>query len=117
MEKVLWPATGMIKHSVFNHSYADLEAGKESPRQIVPLLLDVLRPESVVDVGCGPGLWLSVFQELGVKNIFGVDGSWIQRDELQIPPDRFRPVDLTKPFAKAIDQKFDLLLALEVAEH
>lgn len=31
--------------------------------------------ESVVDVGCGTGVWLSVLKEKGVKTIQGYDGN------------------------------------------
>lgn len=36
-----------------------------SARVIVPLLIADLHPQSVVDVGCGDGSWLSVFKAVG----------------------------------------------------
>ena len=83
------------------------------------VLYDLLRPlysfESVVDIGCGNGVWLSVFQEKGVKTILGVDGSYVDQSQLRIPGESFHPHDLTKPFK--LDKRFDLAISLEVGEH
>ena len=35
----------------------------QAARVIVPLVVDLVRPQSVVDVGCGTGGWLWHFQE------------------------------------------------------
>jgi len=84
-------------------------------RATVPLIMDALRPASVLDVGCGTGAWLSVFAALGVADILGVDGPWVPAAQLLIPEDRFQRVELEKPLA--FGRKFDLVLCLEVAEH
>ena len=70
---------------------------------------------SAVDIGCGVGTWLSVLQEMGVKDIQGIDGSWVDQNMLVIPKDNFLEDDLTK--AKKITRRFDLAVCLEVAEH
>ena len=86
-----------------------------SAEAVVPLVLELLPVRSVLDVGCGDGSWLSVFQKLGVDDILGIDGEYVTGDLLQIPQDRFRAVDLTKPFS--VGRVFDLAISLEVAEH
>jgi SAM-dependent methyltransferase len=86
-----------------------------SARRIVPLLQDMMQIDSVVDVGCGNGSWLSVFQELGVARILGVDGDWIETERLLIPTDCFRRVRLEHELG--IGEHFDLAVSLEVAEH
>ena len=43
---------------------------------IVPLVLSLLT-RSVFDVGCVLGTWLSVFEESGVKGVFGIDGDHV----------------------------------------
>ena len=83
--------------------------------EVVPLVLDLVRPRSVIDVGCAMGEWLSVFREHGVEDFHGVDGDYIQRDALLIPQDRFSSCDLTK--AIDVQRRFDLAVSLEVAEH
>lgn len=94
---------------------AHQDGARRSARVIAPLVVELLRPKSVVDVGCGVGVWLSVFKEQGVEDIYGVDGEYVNRQALEIPVERFLPFDLTKPLA--LKRQFDLVVSLEVAEH
>ena len=72
--------------------------------------------ESVVDVGCGTDVWLSVLKEKGVKTIQGYDGNWVlDAEALAIPRECFSAVDLNKSFE--VDRRFDLAMSMEVAEH
>lgn len=87
----------------------------KNARLIVPLVMEMLRPESVVDFGCGPGAWLRVFVENGVNVIRGIDGDYIDPSTLLIDQAHFSPADLTKPII--LDRKYDLALCIEVAEH
>ncbi len=91
------------------------EGSRQSAREIVPLILELIQPERVIDVGCGAGIWLSVFQEYGVEDVWGIDGDWVDTRMLQIPEERFFPFDLKKPFQ--LDKQFDVVMSLEVAEH
>jgi SAM-dependent methyltransferase len=96
--------------------YSDHEAGsRKSAAKIAPILIDLVRPTSVVDVGCGVGTWLAEFARLGTATIRGLDGDWVPREQLQIPADRFTPADLATP--PALGERFDLAICLEVAEH
>ena len=96
--------------------FNDLQAGsKQSATEIVPLILELLKPSSVVDIGCGSGEWLSVFNRYGVEDILGVDGNYVDRNSLAISSDKFLALDLTRSFT--INRKFDLVISLEVAEH
>jgi len=73
--------------------------------------LDLLSPSSVLDVGCGTGAWLKVFDEHGIKGV-GVDNSK-SAGEL-CPAGSYKNIDLTGYFSLG---SFDLVLCLEVAEH
>ena len=86
-----------------------------SARQVVPVVLDLIQPKTIIDVGCGVGTWLSVFREHGIDDIWGVDGDYIDRNLLMIPPERFVAADLTTPLD--LPREADLVLSLEVAEH
>lgn len=86
-----------------------------SARVVARVVAPMVRPKSVVDVGCGTGIWLKAFQEQGVKDVFGVDGSWVKPDMLVIPLERFAVENLEKPFS--INRKADLAVSLEVGEH
>jgi len=96
--------------------YEKIRSGsRRSAEVILPLVLEFLPVSSVVDVGCGDGSWLDVFRKLGVEEILGIDGEYMDRNLLQIPQDRFRPADLSRPFE--VERVFDLAISLEVAEH
>jgi SAM-dependent methyltransferase len=91
------------------------DISRQSAKQIVPMVLELVRPKSVIDVGCGVGAWLSVFKEYGVDDIYGIDGDYVDRNMLEIPEQRFFPSDLSK--AIRLNRQFDLVVSLEVAEH
>ncbi|MSR77936.1 MAG: hypothetical protein EXS63_06915 [Candidatus Omnitrophica bacterium] len=82
---------------------------------IVSKLIEWLHPKSVVDVGCGIGAALSLFQKKGVPVVLGIEGPWIKRNYLLIAEKDLLIQDLSQPFQ--ISQKFDLALSIEVAEH
>lgn len=87
----------------------------QSAEVIVPLVLQLIPARSVVDIGCGEGAWLATFQTMGVDDILGVDGDYVDRAALKIPQRCFRTADLSVPLA--LDRTFDLAVSLEVAEH
>lgn len=91
------------------------EGSVESAKEIVPFLKSITQCRSVIDVGCGVGTWLSVFQQSGIVDFQGIDGTYVNPDDLVIPRDRFSAADLTKP--PQIHRQFDLAICLEVAEH
>lgn len=91
------------------------EGCRRSAAVVVPALIDLFQPRSVVDVGCGAGLWLSVFREHGVADVLGVDGPWVESAQREIPESLFHEHDLSLPLN--LDRTFDLAICLEVAEH
>jgi SAM-dependent methyltransferase len=96
--------------------YKELRNGSmRSAEIILPFVLDITHPSSVVDVGCGDGSWLAVCRKLGVEEILGIDGDYIDREILRIPQHQFQAANLTKPFG--VGREFDLVISLEVAEH
>jgi SAM-dependent methyltransferase len=106
-----------MTHQLYQRRFYELqqEGSFRSAMRMLPHVLQLLSPRSIVDVGCGVGTWLAAARELGVPDVFGVDGDYVDRDLLKIPPERFLPVDLTAPFR--LNQTFDLALSLEVGEH
>jgi len=91
------------------------ESSRRSAKAIVPLVLELIRPRNVLDVGCGEGVWLSVFKEHGVEDVWGVDGDYVDRSALEIPEERFIALDLRESLC--LQGHFDLVVSLEVAEH
>ncbi len=87
----------------------------ESANEIVPIVINLVNPKSVIDVGCGTGTWADVFKKKGVKKVTGIDGNYVDRKKLYLKEEEFIPKDLTKPLK--LKEKFDLAISLEVAEH
>jgi SAM-dependent methyltransferase len=101
----------------YNESYYSyIYAGATRSAGIVlPLVLETFPIGSVADFGCGQGAWLAVWRQLGVLDVVGVDGDYVDSRSLLIPPTCFRPADLQRPVA--LGRTFDLVQSLEVAEH
>lgn len=83
--------------------------------RIVPKVLEIIQPSSVIDVGCGTGMFLATFREHGIEDVQGIDGAYVPRDLLVIPREKFMPLDLNQPLTH--DRTYDLVVCLEVAEH
>jgi SAM-dependent methyltransferase len=91
------------------------DQSRASAAIVAPLVLDHLRPRSVVDVGCGTGAWASAFKTAGVPDVLGIDGEYCQHAKLEISPQEFMAADLTQ-FIE-LPRRYDLAVCLEVAEH
>ncbi|HEY6167982.1 MAG TPA: class I SAM-dependent methyltransferase [Verrucomicrobiae bacterium] len=88
---------------------------RESAKAMVPWVRELVRPDSIVDVGCGTGSWLAEFRAHGLADVVGLDGDWVPREKLEIPPECFRAHDLCQP--PKLGRTFDLVVSLEVGEH
>jgi len=104
-------------NAVYNANFFDdvARGTRESAQTVVPMVHKLLEPASVLDVGCATGTWLDEWGKAGVADTLGIDGDYVDRTALQIPADRFTPVDLQRPFS--LGRTFDLVQTLEVAEH
>ncbi len=91
------------------------QGSARSARTVLPHLVNVLGVRSVLDVGCGAGAWLAEYNKLGVSDILGVDGEYVDRSVLLIDPKSFVPRDIGQPFD--FQRTFDLVQCLEVGEH
>lgn len=87
----------------------------QSAEIVVPIIINLFSPKSIIDVGCGLGNWLSVFKKHGISDILGVDGEWINGENIEIETGNILIYDLTTPLN--LNRKFDLAISLEVAEH
>jgi SAM-dependent methyltransferase len=91
------------------------DASYLSAKAVVPHVISLCQPQSVVDFGCGVGPWLRVFLESGITDAVGVDGDYVRNDLLVIPENHFMRADVTQPVD--LKRTFDLVVSLEVAEH
>lgn len=86
-----------------------------SARAVVPRVMKMLSPRSVLDLGCGTGAWLSVFDQSGVGDLQGVDATRASDETLQISRSRIKECRLEDPLD--LGRRFDLAMSVEVAEH
>lgn len=87
------------------------------------LLTDLLHPESVIDIGCGPGVYLTPFKPWA--KVLGVDGAPEAGKALE--PEEFSIADLRDDWHLPLDLKlngdtvdtdrYSLSLCIETAEH
>ncbi|MEX2335954.1 MAG: methyltransferase domain-containing protein [Fulvivirga sp.] len=86
-----------------------------SAETIVKIVNNLVHPQSVVDVGCGVGTWLKVFEKSGATDILGIEGHWVNEEEIVIAKEQFKKANLEQKVS--VPRKFDLAISLEVAEH
>ena len=77
--------------TVYSHEFfaGQVDGSGSSAAVVVPLVLSLLAVKSAVDIGCGVGPWAAEFMANGVTDVWGVDGAYVDRSQLRIPPDRF----------------------------
>ena len=104
-----------------NHAYSDtfinyIDGGlRNSAMAFCKVLMEWLNPQSVLDLGCGRGVWLDEWQKAGVRQILGMDGDSVNRAQLAMEPGSFQIADLTRPLR--LTRRFDLAQSLELGEH
>ena len=81
-----------------------------SAEQVVPFVMNDYEPKTVLDVGCGKGVWGREFEEYGCEAL-GIDGDYVKD-----PFINFVPHDLRDPLPPNLEP-VDLVVCLEVAEH
>ena len=102
----------------------------KAAQEIVPFIMNLLSPKSVIDVGCGVGTWLKSFRENGVRTVVGMDGAYHEKNLIaqNLSETEFVEVNLEENHRAILDilyaklqtdscRKFDLVVSLEVAEH
>ncbi len=76
-------------------------------------IIEKFSPTSVIDIGCGNGIYLHLAKHNGVTKVRGIDG--VPLSSTILDATEYSVVDLEKQF-ECLD-KFDLVLCLEVVEH
>jgi SAM-dependent methyltransferase len=98
-----------------------VDGSRLSASKVVPTIVNLLQPNSVLDVGCGVGPWCVAFLEAGVSQVHGIDGPWVDVDRFAPGVERFTRFDFSvaaTPFEPSLPQRrFDLVVSLEFLEH
>jgi SAM-dependent methyltransferase len=105
-----------LQHTPYDAEYFRMlrPRARSSAAVVAPLVVDLIAPKRVIDVGCGTGSWLRAFAALDC-DVWGIDAAQVPEDLLEIPPSRFIERDLALPFE--FTDTWDLAVSLEVAEH
>jgi 2-polyprenyl-3-methyl-5-hydroxy-6-metoxy-1,4-benzoquinol methylase len=104
-----------IYRDLYEQLNAEEQANRYSATQILDILGRYIQPISALDVGCGIGTWLAVLQGRGVKDLYGIEGPWLQQQNTVCDPSFLHVMDLEAGFD--LGRRFDLVICLEVAEH
>lgn len=108
---------GEAKSNSYTKEYYDYYAqgSYQSAKAILPIVFDLIKVNSLIDVGCGSGQWLKAARELGAKRVVGVDPNVEQSEDIFaidfVCGQRMKPIFVKNGNA------FDLAVCVEVAEH
>jgi SAM-dependent methyltransferase len=102
---------------LYNQAFynAQSNGSLKSAQELLGYFFKLYQPNSIVDFGCGIGTWLAIAYSLGIQDLLGIDGLWIEAEKLNPEIINYHLQDLEQPIS--LDRTFDLALSLEVAEH
>lgn len=87
----------------------------DSATDFVDVVLKYYSPKSIVDIGCGAGIYLREFEKKGISDLLGLDGAPAAVGTFLLDKSRLIIFDLSEKYS--FEKKYDLCLCLEVAEH
>ena len=94
-----------------NNRYGSFISGLHFLKNIIP----TFKIKKIVDFGCGTGTWLAAAKTIADVEVLGIDGDYVNKNDLMIDESEFLTADLIKEVE--LDKKFDLAISVEVAEH
>jgi len=87
---------------------------KTTPKIVAQVIKNLYNPKTVVDIGCGTGIYIKELNNLSVS-VFGIDGSSAAKKNFRLPESLFLLQNITRDFN--LHKKYDMALCFEVAEH
>jgi SAM-dependent methyltransferase len=110
----------MLSGEYVDSFYSRYATGSERSGAVVAdLLTPILKPHSILDVGCGNGGWLARFREHGAETVHGVDGPWAPAPAnlgvKHFTAVEFETQDLSR--VKLPQDRYDLVMSMEFLEH
>ena len=108
-----------IDYNSYNNEYYKIEDNElkfSSAENIIDVIQKYYKPDSVIDFGCGNGIFLKSWQQKGVKKILGLDVNNIDDKNLFINRENFESVNFEN-YKNESSEKYGLAMSCEVAEH
>jgi 2-polyprenyl-3-methyl-5-hydroxy-6-metoxy-1,4-benzoquinol methylase len=104
-----------VNTKIYDKKFFDntLKLESQSAKVVTEILIKYFAPKSVIDIGCGIGIYLAEFKANNIE-ILGFDGSPAAIAG-SLVGDKIRRHDLCRPLK--LNRCFDLCLCFEVAEH
>lgn len=104
-----------MEDKIYNEHFFKRTKKMEMPsaKAVVRILIEHFHPKSIIDIGCGVGIYLKEFSDNGI-DIIGFDGAAAALEE-SLVGNKIKLHDLCKPLT--LNKSFDLCLCIEVAEH
>jgi hypothetical protein len=84
---------------------------------IIKFVFGMFKHQRVIDIGCGRGAWLVACKNAGAEFLYGMDGPWNSQADMLDQSIQFTETDLGGDVFLPSNEKFDLCISLEVAEH
>jgi 2-polyprenyl-3-methyl-5-hydroxy-6-metoxy-1,4-benzoquinol methylase len=103
----------IYNNKFYNHENQDTIL-QDTPKLLAEYIAENYSPESVIDVGCGTGIYLQELAKFKI-NVFGIDGSPAAFKNFRLDHKLFKLSDIAKPMK--VDKKYSAALCFEVAEH
>lgn len=105
--------------SLYNNKFYEKQKDKSyiSAKNILPFVYNFFnyKPDSVIDFGCGVGTWLAAAFDLGITDLTGIEGEWVNENKLI--NDNIALINHNLSLPIEIERKFDMAISTEVAEH
>ena len=116
----LSPTNGIYMSELYNSQFytAIKNDGIASAKLVIPFLIEIFDPKTLLDVGTGSGAWAWTAKNHGIKSL-GIDGGYVPLKSRLLEPEEFIEEDLSAQWFEKIEAYglFDITLCLEVAEH
>lgn len=109
-----------MKNNMYDEEFYDLivKYNYPSAQIVAPIIVNLIQPKSIIDFGCGIGCWLKAFDEsCKLDKMMGLEGKWLAKEKLMVSEKNIKYVDFMESWEVTTEERYDLAICLEVAEH
>jgi len=104
----------IIYNKKFYDEMKEIDRVTNSSKTLADAINSFLKPKTVVDTGCGIGVYMSALEDKKIKCL-GIEGSRLAIKYSVVNKRNIFLADITRKIN--LNKKFDLVLCIEVAEH